>query len=233
MRANNILMVRLIFITIAIFVFDGNLFGQSTNLDSINRLQKPLELVETRKTAVVSKKVLKDTSKLGQNILDSVRLKREKDLFPVPRKAFVYGLLLPGAGQMYTEKYWYYKLPILYSGYALAGYFIAFNKNGYDNTRQGYYNLVNGLPTDPYLPPGRQYDPATVKAIRDNYYQQLQQSYIFLGVWHFLVAAEALTSAHLTHFDVSNDLSLRIKPSFDTSPIGGQSLGLGVVLCFK
>ena len=56
--------------------------------------------------------------------------------------------------------------------------------------------------------------------------------YILTGVTYLLAAAEAFTSAHLAHFDVSDDLSFRFKPSFEPVANSGMALGLGVQFKF-
>ena len=46
-----------------------------------------------------------------------------------PKKASIYAALFPGLGQVYNEKYW--KLPIIYGGYAGLIYVLGWNNNQY------------------------------------------------------------------------------------------------------
>ncbi|MBC7922100.1 MAG: hypothetical protein H7Z75_13545, partial [Ferruginibacter sp.] len=58
-----------------------------------------------------------------------------------PRKATLLSLALPGAGQAYNRSYW--KMPIIYGGFALFGY-LAINYNGqYREFKDGYVRKVN------------------------------------------------------------------------------------------
>ena len=40
----------------------------------------------------------------------------------IPKKAGLYSAILPGAGQVYTKKYW--KVPIIYAGLITSAYYI-------------------------------------------------------------------------------------------------------------
>jgi len=67
-----------------------------------------------------------------------------------------------------------------------------------------------------------------VKNARDQNFKYFQLSCIGLGVAYLLTAAEAYTTAHLLSFDVSDDLSMQFKPSFDVNPSSGMTVGFGV-----
>ncbi|NOR75969.1 MAG: hypothetical protein GQ525_12535, partial [Draconibacterium sp.] len=46
-----------------------------------------------------------------------------------PKKAATFSAILPGLGQAYNKKYW--KIPIIYAGFGVLGYFISWNNKNY------------------------------------------------------------------------------------------------------
>lgn len=165
---------------------------------------------------------------------DSLKKEVKKEKFvPVPKKALLYSII-PGGGQIYNRKYWYIKVPIVYG--ALVGGILAVNYNTkyYKYFKNNYYNKVNGLPLDPTLVPNiEKVSQDVLKQQRDNFYKTVQQCYAGIAIGYVLVAAEAFTTAHLMNFDISQDLSLKVKPMFESLPIvNANALGVGVQLRF-
>ena len=62
-----------------------------------------------------------------------------------PHKATVYSAVLPGLGQIYNKKYW--KLPILYGGFAALAYSIHWNNNYYVKYKKAYSDIADDDPT--------------------------------------------------------------------------------------
>jgi hypothetical protein len=148
-----------------------------------------------------------------------------------PRKAAIRSAILPGLGQIYNKKYW--KLPIVYGAMGVSGGIFFFNLKNYRDTRFAYrvkYNMrVNRT------------DSALFAQIRDNlkplseeslkfYRNQFRRdidfsAMIFLLMWGLNVV-DATVDAHLKSFDVSPDLTLKIKPGYSTL---AQTSGLSLV----
>lgn len=174
-------------------------------------------------TIPVSKKV---ASKKQQASIDS---------FPIPKVAALWSII-PGGGQIYNKKWAFIKVPIVYGALATTVTLTAFNQKQYRKFKQADYNLRN--PTDPKNPQSGYSDipnntnTTKLREIRDAYFKTTQQMYILTGVTYLLAAAEAFTSAHLAHFDVNDNLSLRLKPSFEPVTASGNALGMGIQLKF-
>jgi Family of unknown function (DUF5683) len=126
-----------------------------------------------------------------------------------PKKATLLALV-PGLGQIYNKKYW--KLPIVYGGFAALIYSVGFYQNQYDIFRQAVQRRNAKLPIgDPQLEPLP--DPYLVE-LRDFYRENRDLSWIGLGGLYALQIIDAAVDAHLQEFDVSENLSLRWDPNY-------------------
>ncbi|MBL0341749.1 MAG: hypothetical protein IPP71_12895 [Bacteroidetes bacterium] len=59
-----------------------------------------------------------------------------------PTKASVLSAILPGAGQAYNHKYW--KIPIIYAGFAGLGYLVKINNDDYKIYKEAYRFRLDG-----------------------------------------------------------------------------------------
>lgn len=149
----------------------------------------------------------------------------EESDYPNPKKAAYWSLAIPGAGQIYNRRWW--KVPLVYGALGGMVYLIDFN------TRQ-YKRLKTALDLKredmPHEFSGTNIDTETaLLSLRDGFDKDRQLSYIFTVVVYGLQAMEAFVDAHLKNFDVDDDLSFKLKPSFEIDPTVGQpALGIGV-----
>jgi hypothetical protein len=223
-------MKKILLINTFLLLFLHLSFAQSVNNQSVKADTPPSvkTVSNTPQQAVVdtvpaSKKV---ASKKQQASIDS---------FPIPKVAALWSII-PGGGQIYNKKWAFIKVPIVYGALATTITLTAFNQKQYKIFKQADYNLRN--PVDPKNPqsgfPNIPNNTSTTKLreIRDAYFKTTQQMYILTGVTYLLAAAEAFTSAHLAHFDVKDDLSLRVKPSFEPVGATGNAFGMGIQLKF-
>jgi hypothetical protein len=112
--------------------------------------------------------------------------------------------------QIYNKKYW--KLPIVYGGFAALIYSVAFYQKQYDDLRQAVKDRNAGLTlTDPTLEP---LDIANLVSFRDFYRENRDLSWIGIGALYGLQIMDAAVDAHLQEFDVSENLSLRWQPDY-------------------
>ena len=152
------------------------------------------------------------------------------DCFPNPRKAFLWSII-PGGGQIYNKKLAWLKAPIVYGALGTGVYFISFTTGEYRRFKLAYTQKITGQPiTDTNIP--QSVDAVRLKQIRDARFKQVQQAYILTTVGYLLAGVEAFTAAHLAHFDVKDDLSFRLKPSFEPLPMEGSAVGIGIQVKF-
>ena len=64
----------------------------------------------------------------------------------IPKRAGIYSALIPGSGQIYTEKYW--KVPIIYAGIITSAYYIKESNSSYKLYKDAYINRLEGNNSD-------------------------------------------------------------------------------------
>ena len=166
-----------------------------------------------------------------------------------PKKASIYAALFPGLGQIYNRKYW--KLPIVYGGYAGLIYVLGWNNNQYQDYYQGYRIISQYSSAAAMKPEERTFldnmiknpsisldNPSTftyistqIKSGKDFYRRNRDLTIIGIAALHVLSIIDASVDANLFDFDISDDLSMRIEPM----PIylGDQNLVMGFNLAIK
>jgi hypothetical protein len=175
-------------------------------------------------------------------IKDSVILKTEVKPFKIiPRQATIKSAIIPGWGQLYNRQYW--KLPLVAGSFVTLGLIANWNNVRYTKYR-GYYYIVSPRVSDPkYIPPAtievpyedgtiRGLDVNQLKRLTDGYRRNRDYTYIGMVLAWTLNVIDANVSAHLKTFDVSDDISLQVKPKVDYQPFS-QSLVSGLTLSFN
>lgn len=136
---------------------------------------------------------------------DSLELKKHS-----PRGAAIRSALVPGLGQAYNRKYW--KIPIIYAGLGSLGYAIRFNYTNFDQFRDAFILRTDGDTStrDSY----ELYSEDQLLKITSYYRRNLDLSVAGAGLLYLANIIDALVDAHLTGFNVSDDLAIQISPSF-------------------
>ncbi len=124
--------------------------------------------------------------------------------YPDPKQAATLSLIIPGAGQLYNKRWW--KVPLVYGALGGMVYSIRYNAEQYRRFRDAYIQALQGQPHE--FTPFNLSDQA-IKRYRDQFDKRRQLSWIGLVAVHLLQAADAFVDAHLMHFDVSDELSVR------------------------
>jgi Family of unknown function (DUF5683) len=152
--------------------------------------------------------------------------------YPNPTKAMVFSFVIPGAGQFYNKKYW--KVPIVWGAYGLMIYFIDFSSTQYNFFKQEYIYAVDGDGnTESKLMTIKGWGEDDIKSERDLYRKRMELSYIGLAAVALLSGVDAYVDAHLMGFDVSEDLTMRVRPKVDFMSFEGSSIGVGVSFNLK
>lgn len=159
---------------------------------------------------------------------------------PNSNKATWLALVFPGAGQIYNRKYW--KLPIIYGGFAGCAYALSWNSKMYKDYAQGYLDIMDSNPnTASYqdlLPRNYNISESQLKELlrkRKDLYRRYRDLSIFSFIGVYLISViDAYVDAELSDFDITPDLSMRVEPTLmnDRFRNGNRSVGVQCSLRF-
>ncbi len=124
-----------------------------------------------------------------------------------PRKATILSAVIPGAGQIYNRKYW--KLPVLYAGFAGTAYLINYNHSKYRKYTDAYAAGISDPKNYPYM---SKYSTDDLLTLSNAYHRDRDLSVILATGLYIMNIIDAAVDAHLFRFDVSDNLSIRIIP---------------------
>ncbi|MEO6253654.1 MAG: DUF5683 domain-containing protein [Ferruginibacter sp.] len=146
-----------------------------------------------------------------------------------PRRATYRSAILPGWGQATNKKYW--KIPIVYAALGVTTYIFFHNVRQYNEAKNAYLNAIDLNPANDSLIPQPYYtikdQPERIKTFRNQVRQNVDYSVLFFILFWGLNVVDATVDAHLKTFDVSDDLSLQIRPGY--SPLANTN-GISIVL---
>lgn len=128
-----------------------------------------------------------------------------------PVKATWMSAALPSLGQFYNKRYW--KPPIIYAGLGVAIYFLIDNQLKFVIARNSYRARV-GVQGFTVHQKYASYSAEQILSDRDFYRTNRDYSIIAVAGIYALNIIDAAVDAHLRTFDVGDDLSMKIRPSF-------------------
>ena len=152
------------------------------------------------------------------------KVKKPKD----PIKASLLSSIIPGAGQIYNRKWW--KAPIVWGGFisAIIVHDFYYDKHKFfhqiliykdqqiDETTIANYadnNKEDDRFTDLSGAEIAALNQPQIQILNDAAEKRKQQVYLMSAMFYILQIVDASVDAHFSKFDISDDLSLQIKPS--------------------
>lgn len=145
----------------------------------------------------------------------------------IPKKATLRSAILPGWGQAYNKKYW--KIPLVYGALGTCVGVFFYNTKEYTAARNAYRYLSDADPLNDALVQQRfTFIPLeSIRVYRNSVRRNVDYSVLaFLLCWGLNVV-DATVDAHLLQFEVSPDLSMKVRPNFDPfTRSGALSLSL-------
>lgn len=162
----------------------------------------------------------------------------------VPRTATIRSAMVPGWGQFYNRQYW--KLPIVAAAFGVNIYFIIRNDERYHYYRGQLGEAIDAKVTtknvllyetkddiDVSKRVSREYSQDQLNNIVAGYRKNRDGSYLFLLATWAANIVDANVTAHLKTFDMTDDISFKIQPSFSSPDILEPVLGAKLTLTIK
>ena len=152
----------------------------------------------------------------------AIRQMVEKQIFvPDPKKALWLAIAIPGGGQIYNRKYW--KLPLIYGGFVGCVYALNWNNTMYHDYSRAYIDITDDDPNtksyENFIPQNYNINQnltrvQDLKKKKKNYYRRYRDLSMFamIGVY-VLSIIDAYVDAELSSFDISKNLSMKVRPS--------------------
>lgn len=214
-------------IFLLLFSFTEFIFSQTDT----SSLKNPAENIQT-------KSAKREVARGNHNIASADTLGKKNNtpltdsLLRIKHNPKIAALLsiIPGAGQIYNHKWW--KVPIVYACLGVSGYFIYDFSVKTSIYQKEYILRMNGA-TDFLNPDLATYADENVLAMKNYYRRNMEIAIGALTLIYILNIIDATVDAHLFYFDISDDLSMKIKPSFNNNyHTGTFSSGLAFTINF-
>lgn len=151
----------------------------------------------------------------------------------IPKIATQRSAILPGWGQAYNKQYW--KIPLVYGVLAIPAATYQYNANLYSKAKFAYearFKEANGDNSDVSKidPTLKNLGLASLQSYRNIFRKDRDYSIMWFILGWGLNVLDATVSGHLKEFDINNDLSLKIQPSYQPQ---FRQVGLSLQLHFK
>lgn len=130
----------------------------------------------------------------------------KSDKYPLPGRATLYSLLLPGLGQAYNGEYW--KIPIYLGGMATAYYFYDTNNINYERYRRIYKEATSTETV--YTGP---ISAETAVYYRDIYRRYRDYSTLAMVLVYVLQIIDANVFSYMHDFEIVDDMAMTVRPT--------------------
>ncbi len=210
------------------FLLAALLFFFATTLLAQDTAGSPLKTTPLFNAPTNSVEIKTDSTKIipargkAAKTTDSVQVKLKHD----PRKATFRSAVVPGWGQAYNREYW--KIPIVYGVLAIPASLYIYNNNYYKKTKFAYsavYAATVQTPADNSLllridpkvldkKTGQPLNLATYQSYRNTFKRNKDYCILWFFIAWGLNVADATVFGHLKDFDVSDDLSMQLQPTY-------------------
>jgi len=169
---------------------------------------------------------------------DSIKVKdvkkelQIKDYNPLsPAKAAFLSAVIPGAGQIYNNRYWW-QLPLIYGGLGASIYSYIDSNNSYNRYRTAYKNRLAGLDDEFTVDGFEQISDTGLESAQEQFLSNRNYSLLFAILTYVLQITEASVRAHLLQFSTSKDLTISPTAIPDYNLVAAPKAGLTIKYSF-
>ena len=135
----------------------------------------------------------------------------------IPSTATKRSALIPGWGQAYNKQYW--KIPLVYGVIAIPAATYIYNNDMYKKTKFAYEakfkeaagDASDVAKIDPLL---KNLSASSLQSYRNIFRKDRDYSIMWILVTWGINVIDATVSGHLKEFDINNDLSFKIHPTY-------------------
>jgi hypothetical protein len=187
----------------------------------------------TRLPDTIPQEIIKKKISPPAKTIDTLKVQAKDTLAKAPRphspkRAAIYSAVLPGLGQAYNRKFW--KMPIIYAGFAGLGYAVYFTNDNYQEFRKAYGLRLD---TDPGNDTHPLYSNSDLQLTRDYWHRNRDLSVVGCIALYALQVIDATVDAHLYKFDekINDKLTMQLEPSpymgiQNNAPVHGFKLNI-------
>jgi hypothetical protein len=217
----------LLFIVFLLFIMSSASFAQQGKDTAIllkttsdTTISKKIDSsVATHDTIVKPKKSKKELTAQDDSVINKYN----------PKAATIRSAIIPGWGQFYNKKYW--KIPIVWGALGITAGVFVYNLNTYKELKQAVIYRSDTIPWNDTLinPELKNLSTSALKNYRNEYRQNVDYSVLVFFLFWGLNIVDATVDAHLKTFDISPNLSMKIRPNLNYL----NSPGISVVFSFR
>ena len=142
---------------------------------------------------------------------------------PLPGRATIYSILLPGLGQIYNGEL--FKVPIYWGGLLVSTHLWLNNNNNYKRFKRIHNQATS---PDPEVSSKVPINGETAKWYRDVYRRYRDYSIVATVLVYLLQVMDANVFAYMHDFEVTDDISMNIEPAL-ISPYNEYAMHTGTV----
>ena len=181
-----------------------------------------VQVTDSADLAAINAHILEQQTQMKKDSTELADFGKERQFIPDPNRALWLSALCPGLGQIYNRRFW--KLPIVVGGYLGLIYATTWNNNMHRDYTQAYADATDSDPnTKSYMdffPPtvkesdiDMEYLKKTLKSRKDFFRRNRVLCIISMVGLYLIAIVDAYVDASLATFDISPDLSMKVRPS--------------------